>query len=144
MDEMIKLMDEQIAENLRSLSDLEIGSKERDSLVKETDMLIEKRKDVERDRMEYQDKSERRAIEEDRTQLEREKLEVERDKLDVQREINTMSKGRMVLEIAKIVVPTIVPMIGYGIFQARAFYFEKNDTLRTWTARELHLPKFMK
>lgn len=64
--------------------------------------------------------------------------------LSVEEERNTISYKRMWLEIAKIVVPTVIPMIAYGVYQKKVLEFEENGKITSTPGRGMHLPKFWK
>lgn len=83
-------------------------------------------------------------------------LEIEKLKLENQLEIEKIkaeaskskeekpTKLQQALEWAKVIVPTVVPIIAYGIYQERMLKFEETGTIHSKVGREMHLPKFMK
>ena len=96
--------------------------------------LLDRYTIMEKNFMDYEDK-------ENRTAVEKEKIAAS---IEVESKKNEMTKPRMALEIAKIIVPTVLPMIAYGIFQRRVLEFEETGRINSTAGRELHLPRFMK
>lgn len=133
-DETMQLLEGRLVANLEAMAGYEATSEERKRLMAEASIIAEKIIAEEHEQYEYWDK-------EDKRQLEREKLEanskVEQEKLGV-------TWQRAVLEIAKVVVPTVISIGAYGVFQSRVLEFEENGRITSTAGRELHLPKFMK
>lgn len=66
------------------------------------------------------------------------------DEMEVEKLKKKESFSRMMIESAKIIVPTLVPIIAYNIFQKRVMKYEETGRIVSTAGRELHLPKFMK
>lgn len=47
-------------------------------------------------------------------------------------------------ELVKVIIPTVISIAAYDIFQKRVLYFEENGRVSSTAGRELHLPKFFK
>lgn len=133
-DETRELLENQVVDGLSGLADLQAGSKERQSATTDVVKLIEKLNEVDRDNADYWDKQERREMDRKRNEA-TVKLEEEKQKL---------SPGRAALEVAKIAVPVVVPLVAYNVYQKRVIKFEETGKLVSTAARELHLPKFTK
>lgn len=134
MDETRNSLESLIAGDLETLGDLELGSDEHQKATTDLVKLIEKLNDVDRDNADYWDKQERRQIDKERNEMTA-KLEQEKQKLD---------PARVSIEIAKIAVPVVVPLVAYNVYQKRVLKFEETGKLVSTAARELHLPRFLK
>lgn len=106
----------------------------REELVTDTCNLLDRLNEAEGKQMEYWDKEERRELEKEKNET---MAEIEREK-------GAISKPKMVLEIARIVVPVVVPMVAYGFYQAKLLKFEETGRVNSTAGRELHLPRFFK
>lgn len=74
------------------------------------------------------------------------KLAIEIDKMNCRNnsEKSIKGKGEAILEWAKVLVPVIIPIIAYDIFQRRVLKFEEDGSICSSAGRQLHLPKFFK
>lgn len=133
-DETKKLIEEKIADGLVDLDKYEIGSKERSSVKSEVCELIDKLVAIEHNDDERTDREEKREID-------REKNEAQ---INLEYAKSEIGWKRMALEIGKVVVPVVVPMIAYDVFQKRLMKFEETGRISSTAGRELHLPKFFK
>lgn len=133
-DETMKLLENVISKNLENLKDSDYDNENRKKIAGETCELLDRLNEAEGKQMEFWDK-------EDRRELEREKNE---SMVQIEQEKNVIPKSKMILEIARIVVPVVVPMIAYGIYQKRLLEFEETGRVNSTAGRELHLPKFFK
>lgn len=116
------------------LTNLNVCGKDNEETLERVVHLVELLNEADKIDADRFDKSERRRIEEERNQT-TERIERRKQELTI---------GRVCLEMAKIVVPTMISLIGYGVYQKRLFIFEKDNTIASMAGRELHLPKFMK
>lgn len=133
-EETYNLLEEAAQVQLKQITKIDPGTKEgKDDLVKSIH-LVELLINTDRDNAEYYDKQERRRIEEERNEA---MNETERDK-------QKLTWGRVVLEMAKVVVPLVVSFGGYNVFQKRILKFEETGRLTSTASRELHLPKCFK
>lgn len=55
-----------------------------------------------------------------------------------------VTKMQQALEWAKVLIPTVVPIVAYGVYQRKMLEFEETGTIHTKVGREMHLPNFMK
>lgn len=133
-DETRRLLEELIADNLQRMSELDIGSKERSVLQRETEMLMKALHDNDQLNLEYFDKEDKRRIEREKIQNES-NLEKERKKFDW---------NRAVLEVGKSGGLLAAQIAAFAIFQRISINFEENGRYTSWTSKELHLPKFFK
>lgn len=74
----------------------------------------------------------------------RERREIEKEKNRIEDEKQKLSTKKMIFEMAKVLLPTALSLIGFGVYQARMMEFEKTDNFTTFTSREMHLPRFWK
>lgn len=132
--ETMEALEAQIMDSMENIQIHELGTSERNKAVAETCELLDRFNVAEQAQMEYWDKEDRRRIEEKRNEM----------TAELDREKNSLTNVKLALEIAKIVIPVIVPMIGYGIFQKRMLKFEETGRVNSTAGRELHLPKFYK
>lgn len=64
--------------------------------------------------------------------------------MDIERLKRKENASRIAIEVGKILIPTVVPIVAYNLFQKRILKFEETGRLSSTAARELHLPKFFK
>ncbi len=126
--ETYNLLEEAVQNQLRQLSDFDTTSKEGKEALTKSCNLVELLLTTDRDNAEYYDKEERREIE-------KMKNETERDK-------QKLNGGRVALEMAKIIIPSLITMIGYNVFQKRVMKFEETGRVSSTAGREMHIPKF--
>lgn len=119
---------------LEAVERLDATTKEGKEALTKSIHLVELLISTDKDTSDYYDKQERRRIEEERNKAANE----------TEREKQKLTWGRVGLEMAKVVVPLAMSLIGYDIFQKRMLIFEKTDRVCSLAGRELHLPKFLK
>lgn len=131
-NETMELMEQAVQERLKN----DEGLVEGDELynMKETVSLIEQMNVARQTELDALDKEERRK-------LEREKNET---LIRVEKEKQKITFARAALEMAKIVVPSVISVVAYSVFQKRVLIFEKTGRVCSTAGRELHMPKFMK
>ena len=91
---------------------------------------------------------------EDCTEERRKELEKRKDRLlesasnyvvNVDKNIKPKpTKGETILEWAKVIIPVVVPIFAYDIFQKRVLKFEEDGSICSSAGRQLHLPRFFK
>lgn len=64
--------------------------------------------------------------------------------LEMERTKRKEAASRIAVEWAKVIIPTVVPIVAYNIFQKRVMKFEETGRICSTAGRELHLPKFHK
>lgn len=64
--------------------------------------------------------------------------------LEVEEIKSRLTPGKAAMEIAKVIVPTILTLLGYDIFQRRLMIYEKDGKIVSTAGRELHLPRFLR
>lgn len=133
-NETYELLELVCQSQLKNVEDLDLESKEgKEALIKANtilDLLIT----ADKDNADYYDKQERREIERQKNEAQ---IAVERDK-------QKLTWSRIGFEMAKVVVPTLVSIFAYDVFQKRIMKFEETGRICTTAGRELHLPRFMK
>lgn len=133
-DETYNMLERAVQVQLEAIENLDTESKEgKDALMKST-RLVELLIASDRENLEYYDKEERRRIDEERNKAAN---ETERKKQE-------LTWGRVGLEMAKVVVPLMVSIAGYNVFQKRILKFEETGRISSTAGRELHLPRFFK
>lgn len=133
-DETYNMLERAVQVQLEAIENLDTESKEgKDALMKST-RLVELLIASDRENLEYYDKEERRRIDEERNKATN---ETERKKQE-------LTWGRVGLEMAKVVVPLVVSIAGYNVFQKRILKFEETGRISSTAGRELHLPRFFK
>lgn len=133
-DETYNTLEDVTRNLLTQIEELDIGTKDgKEALTKAvhlTELLIS----ADRDSADYYDKKERRRIDEDRNKA---MAEIENNK-------QKLTSGRVIFEMAKLLVPMGVSLVGYSIFQRRVLQFEETGRITSTAGRELHLPKWSK
>lgn len=133
-DVVSEKLEDVIAGYLDDLGSQNLDDKSRKELIAGTCALLDQKNTMDKNQIDLMDKESRAAIE-------REKMDTS---IELENKKNEMSKPRMALEIAKIVIPVVAPILAYGIFQRRVLEFEETGRINSTAGRELHLPKFMK
>jgi len=113
---------------------LDVGSKEHQTAVGDLVKLLETANKDDEMMANLEDSRDRREIERDKNAT-MAKLEVERNKL---------SWPRAGLEIAKVILPTLLSIGAYSVFQHRVLKFEETGRIVSTAGRSLSLPKFFK
>lgn len=125
------LMDEVIRSKLRYAKDNPEDDK---GSVHDAVDLLEKATQIDQLNADILDKEARRRIEESKNST----------MLDCEKEKQRITWQRAGLELAKVIVPTLISIGAYNVFQKRMFFFEKDNRVCSSTGRQLQLPKFMK
>lgn len=116
----------------------ERGDTEKDQIkqnwIRERSDLLDKLAAFDKNEIDEVDKKEKR-------QLERERNE---DVTNVEYVKAQITWQRAALEIGKVVLPVVISMVGYNVFQKRVMVYEETGRVTSTAGRELHLPKFMK
>lgn len=133
-EETYNMLEKAAQVQLEGVETLDAGSKEGKEALTKSIHLVELLITADKDNSDYYDKQERRRIEEERNKAQN---ETERDK-------QKLTWDRVGLEMAKVIVPLIVSLAGYNVFQKRVLKFEETGRISSTAGRELHLPKFMK
>lgn len=133
-EETYNMLEEAVQVQLQNVSRLEPGTKEGKEALARSNHLVELLIATDKDNADYYDKEEKRRIEEERNKA---MIQTERDKQKI-------TWGRAALEMSKVVVPTVLTMIGYNVFQKRVMKFEETGRITSTAGRDLHLPKFTK
>ena len=133
-EETYNLLETAVANHLTNLESMDEGDENRDQYYKETVGLAEKLIAADKDANEAWDKQERRELERKRND---DANEIERDKQE-------LGWKRIGFEMAKVVVPVVISMIGYNAFQKRVMKYEETGRISSTAGRELHLPSFVK
>lgn len=129
-----ELVEEMLVDCLKQMKGRDVGSKERASLKAEAIELAGVLHDIDHDNLEYWDKEDRRAVEREKTEA---NVEMEKEK-------GKMDPVRVALEICKIVIPVVVPLFAYDVFQKRLMTYEETGRVTSTAGRELHLPRIFK
>lgn len=130
------MLEERVADLTVMINERE--DQEKDSIkqnwIRERSELLDKLAVFDRNEIDEVDKKEKR-------QLERERNE---DVANVEYVKSQITWQRATLDIGKVVLPVVISMIGYNIFQKRLMVYEETGRVTSSAGRELHLPKFMK
>lgn len=133
-NETYDLLEEAVRDQIEAIKMTDSGSKEEGYAIDRTAILTNLLITVDKDNADYYDKEERRRIEESKF---KDANQTERDK-------QKLTWGRALLEMGKVVVPVVVTMFGYDVFQKRVLKFEETGRITSTAGRDLHLPKFLK
>lgn len=128
------LLEGAVQDQLSRIDELDPGTKIGQDALKNVTALTELLITADKDGYDYHDKEERRRIEEKKNDA---TAEIEREK-------SKLTWGRIGFEIGKVVIPTLVSMAGYNVFQKRVLKFEETGRISSTAGRELHFPKFFK
>lgn len=146
-EETYNLLEEAVQNRLIGTGSLD--DEKNSSELHETNKLIELLITADKDADDFHDKEARRKIEEERNKASN---EIEREKLKIEEERNKVLAGielekqritwkKVGVEMAKAVVPLVISLVGYNIFQKRTLFFEEHGSICSFAGRELHLPK---
>lgn len=135
MDEEMKMrVEERLMYLLESLGSLDPGTEKYSKVIADVKVLSAVVNETFASEMDAFDRQEKRRIDEEKakamTLIEKSKLAFDWKKAG--------------LEVVKIVIPTIITLIGYNEFQKRILKFEETGRLTSTASRELHLPHFMR
>lgn len=122
-----KLLEEEIKAEIRDISSLETGSKEKSAAIKDLAELYKLRIDETKTELEYNDKYERRNDEADGRERDD---QLKKDQLEEQVRDRYFRLG---VETAGI----ILPLIFYAVWMRRGFRFEETGTYTSATFRGL-------
>jgi hypothetical protein len=128
--ETAQMLEDAIVNALEAIDAHNLGTKERSEAVSEVCKLSETLIAIEHDADEYEDKVERRKIERDKNDS-AVQLEAERQKITWQ---------KVALEFGKILIPSVLSIAAYDMFQRRVLNFEENGKITSTAGRDLHLP----
>lgn len=128
-------LENQIQTNLDSIGTMEEGDQNRKRLIDETNQLLDRLIQMEKDQNDAWDKQERRKLEYNKN---RDTLELERLK------ITSMPWKRAAVEIAKVAVPTILSGGLFWLAQTRVLKFEETGRFTSTASRQLGSPKIFK
>ena len=132
--ETYDLLERVVTNHLEELDSMSLEDENREEYYKETAGLVERLITADKDSNEAWDKQERRRIEEKRNN-EANVLEQDKQKLGWK---------KIGFEMAKVVVPVVISMVGYDVFQKRVMKYEETGRISSTAGRELPLPSFMK
>lgn len=124
------LVDE-IGNHLELINTVQKGSKEQQALVSDLTKLVDSVNELNKTEYEYYDKQERREIDREKNQA---LAELENKKSE-------LGWKRVTFELAKVVIPSLISIGAYDLFQKRVLKFEETGRLVSTASRELHLPK---
>lgn len=125
---------EEIAYHLEQIDLLSNGSQEQQRMVDDLSKLVDSLNKLNQTEYDKLDKDGRRKIDAMKNQA---LYELEQKKSE-------LSWQRVIFEMAKIMVPTIISIGAYEHFQRRILEFEENGRINSTAGRELHLPRFFK
>lgn len=128
------LLEKAVQKQLEAVEEIETDTKEGKEALTKSIQLTELLVSVDRDQNDAWDKQEKRRIEEERNKAS--------NNVEIQKQ--SLTWGRVGLELGKVVVPILVSFAGYNVFQKRILRFEETGRISSTAGRELHLPKFMK
>ena len=142
-DETLNNLEEVINQNLERLATENISEQSRKGIVAETTALIQAMTEQEKSIYDYQDKAERIRLQEQRN--EDEKFQAVRDAAIEEKKVG-VSPSRFILEITKVVVPTLLSGGLFLILEQQIQKFEETGRYTSLSAKLLHgnTPKFMK
>lgn len=131
-DETFTLLEDTIQKQLLEIKGMDESQEtERSKLTQDTVKLIEKMTEAETASAKWYDDQQRREIEKERNKS---SIELEYHK-------QQMDWKRMALEIGKITVPTILPLLIWRKSFKEMLKFEETGRFTTSASRELRLPK---
>lgn len=135
-DETLDMIEQLIVEHMQWLEEHSIDDEHRSEVMRELEILLEKRGNIDRTNLEYYDKEERRRIEEQRNEATK---EIEEKKQGV-------NWQRAAFELAKVTIPTVIGAILYSKESNKMYEFEETGRVNS-TAGRRHsnvLPRFLK
>lgn len=130
-EETLKLLENQIKDELGFLNDNDVDPDTETKTVQNIVRLCERLTEAEIANEKKQDNEERRKIEQQRN----------RDTVEIECRKQNLDWKRMLIEFGKIVVPTIPPMILWWHGFKKMLQFEETGRFTSTASRELHLPK---
>ena len=146
MSEEIKnLLDEEIMEEIRNLSSLEAGSKEKSSAVEDLAKLYKLRTDESKAEWDYSEKYESRLVENEKNRNEADLRErqradeletIERERLLKERQLADQAIDRY-FRIGAEAAGILLPLIFYAIWMRKGFKFEETGTYTSTTFKGL-------
>lgn len=135
-DETLEMIEQLIVEHMQWLEEHPIDDEHRNEVIRELEMLLEKRSNIDRTNLEYFDKEERRRIEQERNEATK---EIEEKKQGI-------NWKRAAFELAKVTVPTVIGAILYSKESDKMYEFEETGRVNS-TAGRRHtnvLTRFLK
>lgn len=137
-EETMKLMEDVVVKDLEFLRDYDEYDENAVKMAKDCEKrvcnLTDRMNARESMQMDFWEKADRRESDEKKNQA---MIELEEKKMQI-------PWWRTCLDMAKIVVPVVVPIMAYNIFQERVLKFEETGRITSTAGRDLHLPRFMK
>ena len=131
-DTTLDLLEEQIRKDIQKLDAYPEGDDgKRSRAVQDVTKMIEKLVEAETANEKALEDQERREI--DRTRNE--------SSADIERLKQRIDWRRMILEAAKIIVPTVLPLVIWRISYKEMLQFEETGRFTSTASKELHLPK---
>lgn len=128
----MNLLEEQIQRDIQRLDAYsnEDGS-ERSKAVQDVTKLIEKLVEAETANEKAVEDQERREIDKNRNE----------SSADIERLKQRIDWRRMILEVAKIIIPTVLPLVIWRKSYTEMLQFEETGRFTSTASKELHLPK---
>lgn len=128
----MNLLEEQIQRDIQRLDAYfnEDGS-ERSRAVQDVTKLIEKLVEAETANEKAVEDQERREIDKNRNE----------SSADIERLKQRIDWRRMILEVAKIIIPTVLPLVIWRKSYTEMLQFEETGRFTSTASKELHLPK---
>ena len=131
-NETLDMLEEQIQRDIKRLGTF--GSNDqasRSKAVQDVAKLMEKLTEAENAMAKWTDDEERRKLDEERN----------KSTVELERQKQSMDWKRWLLEISKVAVPTLIPLIVWRKSFLEMLKFEETGRLTTSASRELRLPK---
>lgn len=132
--ELRERLEQEVQNHLELLNSVSKGSKEQSVLVEDLTKLVNNIDRLNQSEWEFYDRQERREIDRKKNEA---MIELERKKSEI-------SLARASFELAKVIIPPVITIVAYDVFQKRIIKFEETGRLVSTAARELHLPKFLR
>ena len=77
----------------------------------------------------------------DKVQMEKEQKERMADLEEAKAKLDWK---KVSFDLVKIMLPVVFQSIAFGIYQKRTIKFEEDGSLKSWSSKEMHFPKFWK
>lgn len=133
-DENVARLEGSLEQRLKEVERTVVGTKERSAAVADVRQLVAALNETDSTMADWTDKQEKRRIDEDKN----------KSMTEIEAEKSNLSWKKVLLEMAKVVVPSCISVWAYNKFQRRLLDFEENGRITSLAGRELHLPKFFK
>lgn len=134
--ETLEMLEEEIVDRILKIRAADPEDKKRKVYVGELEMLLDQRKAIDRDLMEFEDKEDRRAVERERNETTR-LIEENKQRITWQ---------KVGFELLKLAVPTVISAYYYRKFSEQMYEFEEEGRINATASRGLiqNLPRFWK